>query len=240
MKRDHIRILAVDDDPEALRYLRDTLLKAGYEPILTGDPREAMGLLRERPQLVLLDLMLPGIDGIDLMGEILKSHDLPVLFLSAYGLEEVVGRALDAGAADYIVKPFAPTELTARIRAALRRHGPPEPAQNYVAGDLTIEYAERHVTLGGLPVHLTPLEYRTLAELSMRAGRVVTYASLLRRAWGIDEGSDVRPIRTVISTLRRRLGDSATNPRYIFTEPRLGYRMALPSAGGSAPEEPDG
>ena len=182
------RILAVDDDPEALRYVRDTLLKAGYEPLVTGDPMEAMRLMKEQPQLVLLDLMLPGIDGIELMGEIHKAHDLPVLFLSAYGLEEVVERAFDAGAADYIVKPFAPVELTARIRAALRRQAPPEPLGSYVVGDLEIDYAERRVTLAGRPVRLTSIEYRTLAELATNAGRVVTTGNLLRRVWGVDEG----------------------------------------------------
>ena len=230
------RILAVDDDPEALRYVRDTLLKAGYEPLVTGDPMEAMRLMKEQPQLVLLDLMLPGIDGIELMGEIHKAHDLPVLFLSAYGLEEVVERAFDAGAADYIVKPFAPVELTARIRAALRKQAPPEPLGSYVVGDLEIDYAERRVTLAGRPVRLTSIEYRTLAELATNAGRVVTTRNLLRRVWGVDEDADVRPIRTVISTLRRRLADSATSPRYIFTEPRVGYRLAVPDAPGTGPE----
>ncbi len=222
------RILVVDDDPEALRYVRDTLLKSGYDPIVTGDPMEVMRLVKKQPQLVLLDLMLPGIDGIELMGEIHKVHDLPVLFLSAYGLEEVIERAFDAGASDYLIKPFTPTELTARIRAALRRHAPPEAPGSYVVGDLEIDYAARRVTLAGRPVRLAPIEYRTLAELSTNAGRVVTYEILLRRVWGVEEGADIRPMRTVISTLRRQLADSATRPKYIFTEPRVGYRMALP------------
>ena len=233
------RILAVDDDPEALRYVRDTLLKAGYDPIVTGDPMEVMRLIREQPQLVLLDLMLPGIDGIELMGEIHKVQEVPVVFLSAYGLEEVVERAFDAGASDYIIKPFTPTELTARIRAALRRRAAPEPLANYVVGDLEIDFAARRVSLAGEAVRLTPIEYRTLAELSGHAGMVVTYQSLLTRVWGLDETADIRPIRTVVSTLRRRLADEATNPRYIITEPRVGYRMAVPDAATNPPAPGD-
>lgn len=137
-----------------------------------------------------------------------------------------MARAFDQGAADYVVKPFSPTELAARIRAALRRKMTPEPMLPYVLGDLTIDYAERRVTLGCQQVRLTYIEYRTLVELSLNAGRVLPYAHLLRRVWGVDEDGDVRPIRTVISTLRRRLEDETDNPTYIFTKPRVGYRMA--------------
>ena len=228
-----IPILAVDDDPQALRYVRDALSNAGYHAVGTGDPKQVTRLLdAEAPELVLLDLMLPGTDGIELMQEIREMYDIPVIFLSAYGQEELVARAFDMGAADYVVKPFSPTELAARIRAALRRHSAPEPVTSYVLGDLEINYAERRVTLSGSPVRLTAIEYRTLAELSTNAGTVVTYAQLLRRVWGEDQNADVRPMRTVISTLRRRLGDDADNPTYIFTEPRVGYRMA--KAGGDA------
>ena len=196
--------------------MHDTLVKSGYEPIVTGDPTEAIRLMKQNPQLVLLDLMLPGIDGIELMEEIQKSHDVPVLFLSAYRLEEVVERAFDAGATDYITKPFVPTELAARIRATLRRHALAEPRESYVSGDLQIDYAGRRVTLAGRPIQLTSIEYRTLAELSANAGKVLTYVYLLRRVWGLDADGDVRPIRTVMSTLRRRLGDDAKEPTYIF------------------------
>ena len=224
------RIVVVDDDPEALRLIRDTLLKSGYEPIVTGDPSEVMPLLKKQPQLVLLDLLLPGVDGIELMRKIHEVRDLPVLFISAYGLEEAIERAFDAGASDYIVKPFTPTELTARIRAALRKQAPPEPQGSYVSGDLRIDYAQRRVTVAGQPVRLAPIEYRTLAELSGNAGRIVTYGLLLQRVWGVEQDADLRPMRTVISTLRRRLADSATRPKYLFTEPRVGYRMALPDS----------
>ena len=120
--REQARILVVDDDPEALRYVRDALAAAGYAPLVTGDPQELSRLIRTKnPHLVLLDLMLPGTDGIELMGSLPELADLPVIFISGYGRDETIARALEAGAADYIVKPFSPTELVARIQAALRR-----------------------------------------------------------------------------------------------------------------------
>ncbi len=226
-KEERLRILAVDDDPNDLRYVRDTLAKSGYDPVVTGDPQEALRLVAdERPELVLLDLMLPGTDGIELMKDILDVADVPVIFLSAYGREELVARAFGTGAADYVVKPFSPTELAARIRASLRKRAVAEPSEPYVLGDLTIDYAGRGVTLAGQPVHLTPTEYRVLAEISANVGRLVTYERLLDRVWEKRESDgDVRPIRTIVRRLRRKLGDDADNPTYIFTEPRVGYRM---------------
>ena len=230
---ERVRILVVDDDPRALRYIRDTLLNSGYEPVVTPDPEEALRLVKEeKPHLVLLDLVLPGIGGIELMQDIVGRAGLPVIFLSAYGQDELVARAFDMGAADYVVKPFSPTELAARIRAALRRRDLPDPSQPYVLGDLTVDYAERRVTLAGGPVQLTAMEYRTLAELSACAGQVLTYEHLLRRVWGVEGDADVRPMRTVISSLRRKLGDDAETPSYIFTELRVGYRMPR----GEAPQ----
>ena len=235
-ERDRARILAVDDDPQALRYVREALSSAGYLAVGAGDPEEAFRLIAEqRPDLILLDVMLPGIDGIEMMQEIREAHDVPIIFLSAYGQDELVARAFDMGASDYVVKPFSPTELAARIRAALRRQAAPEQVTPYVLGDLTIDYSERRVTLAGHPVRLTAIEYRTLAELAASAGSVLTYAQLLRRVWGEDQDADVRPIRTVISTLRHRLGEDSANPRYIFTEPRVGYRMAR----AETPEQTD-
>ena len=223
---EQVRILAVDDDPQALRYIRETLSNAGYEPMVTGDAQEALRLVEEeKPRLVLLDLVLPGTDGIELMKDIAETTDVPVIFLSAFGQDRLVAQAFDMGAADYVVKPFSPTELAARIRGALRRRDMPEPSQPYVLGDLTIDYDERKVTLAGSPVELTALEYRTLAELSTYAGRVLTYERLLRRVWGMDPEADLRPMRTMIRSLRRKLGDNAENPSYIFTELRVGYRM---------------
>ena len=182
----------------------------------------------EKPHLVLLDLMLPGSDGIGLMQDILETAEVPVIFVSVYGQEEVVARAFDLGAADYVVKPFSATELVARIGAALRRRAASEraePTEPYVLGDLTIDYAYRGVSVAGRPVPLTATEYRLLFELSVNAGQALTYERLLQRVWGMANFGDLRPMRTVVRNLRRKLGDGADNPTYIFTEPRVGYRM---------------
>ena len=221
-RSEQVRILAVDDEPEALRYVRDVLVKADYAPIVTPDPEEALRLMEEEmPHLALLDLMLPGTDGIELMTDIIGMADVPVIFVSAYGQDHLVARALNMGAADYVVKPFSPTELEARIKAALRRRDVAEPSEPYVLGDLVIDYAARLVTLGGTPVRLTAIEYQTLAELSANAGRVSTYAHLLSRVWNTEEGGEMGSLRTIVNTLRRRLGDDAKDPRYIFTELRV-------------------
>ena len=200
--------------------------QAGYVPQATGDP-EAVGRLNreENPHLALLDLMLPGADGAELMESVPELAEVPVIFLSAYGRDELIARAFDMGAVDYVVKPFSPTELAARIRAALRKRAASEPSEPYVLGDLTIDYAERRVTLAGRPLPLIAMEYRLLAELSANAGRLLTYEHLLQRVWGEKSSGDVRPMRTIVSKLRRKLGDDADNPTYIFTEPRVGYRM---------------
>ena len=233
---EQVRVLTLDDDPQTLRDVRDTLLHAGYAPIVTVDPEEALRLVAdERPHLVLMDLVLPGADGIELMQHLAEVADVPVIFLSAHGQEQLVARALDQGAADYVVKPFSPVELAARIRAALRRDETPEPIQPYVLGDLTIDYAQRRVSLAGRPVQLTAIEYRTLAELSANADRVLTYGHLLRRVWRLSADADLRPMRTAISSLRRKLGDDAEDPTYIFTELRVGYRM--PESQSQGPED---
>ena len=221
---ERVRVLAVDDDPNDLRYVRDALAGAGYRPVVTGDPEEALHLMaQERPRAVLLDLMLSDADGIELMQSILEIADVPVIFVSAYGREENVARALDQGAADYVVKPFSSTELTARIRAVLRRREAATPPEPYVYGDLVVDFAQRRATLGGQPVPLVSLEYRLLAELAANAGRVVTYQQLLERVWGKRGSSDLRPMRAVVVRLRRRLGEAADNPTYVFNEPRVGY-----------------
>ena len=224
---ERIRILVVDDDLLALRYVRDVLAKAGFTPIVTRDPEEALSFLYEmKPQLALLDLMLPETDGIDLMKEIREISPVPVIFLSAYDQDHFIARAIDMGAADYVVKPFSPTELTARIRGALRKWVGPDPLEPFVLKELVIDYVTRQVTLAGESVRLTAIEYRTLVELSLHAGQVLTYENLLRKVWGVDSHGDLQPMRTVISTLRRRLKDDADKPSYIFTEHRVGYRMA--------------
>jgi len=231
---EQVRILAVDDDPQALRYIREALVGSGYTVIATVDPDEVSRLMEEkRPHLVLLDLVLPGTDGVDLMKEVMGEGDVPFIFVSAYGQDSLVARAFEMGADDYVVKPFSPTELVARIGAALRKRTRSEPKVPYVVGDLTIDYAERLVTLAGSPVELTAIQYRLLVELSANAGRVLTYAQLLRRVWDSDSDSDVRPMRTAISAIRRKLGDDADDPDYIFTELRVGYRMPKPDSPGA-------
>ena len=224
-----VRVLAVDDDPQALRYIRDTLIRAGYAPIVTGDPADIGRLMaEEKPHLVLLDLVLPDRDGIDVMSDIHKTADIPVVFLSAYGHDETVARAFDMGAADYLVKPFSPTELAARIRAALRRRlesFEDEPSAPYQAGELSIDYAQRRAAVAGEPVELTATEYAVLYELAAHAPRVLTHNALLHRVWGPQRVGEPWLVRDVVKRLRRKLGDSAENPDYIFTEPRVGYRM---------------
>ncbi|MDE2782799.1 MAG: response regulator transcription factor [Gemmatimonadota bacterium] len=181
-ERERTRILVIDDDPQMLLYVRDALAAAGYLPIAANDPGELASLLRtHKPRLVLMDLLLPGADGIAVMESVPELTGLPVIFISAFGTDETILRALDAGAADYIVKPFTTAELTARVRAALRRREDPKP---FVLGELTIRYDERRVAVAGRSVRLTATEYELLRVLSVNIGRVLTHESLLRQAWG--------------------------------------------------------
>ena len=223
------RILVVDDDPQALCYARDALKQAGYAPLLTGDHRELARIVRtERPHLVVLDLVLPETDGIELMRTVPELAELPVIFVSAYGRDETIARALEAGAVDYIVKPFSTTELAARIRAALRRRAEHEP---FVLGELAIHYGERRVSLAGRPVDLTPSEYELLRVLSLEGGRVVDYASLLQRVSGKPNDFPARvALRTLAKSLRTKLGERGDDPAYILTVRGVGYRMPRPDA----------
>ena len=235
-----VRILAVDDDPQTLLHVRDALTRAGYEPILTGDP-DAVGrlIVERRPHLVLLDLMLPEVDGIELLDLVPELRELPVIFLSAYGGDRRIARALEHGADDYIVKPFSPTELVARIHTVLRRwtmSTAAEPNEPFVKDDLVVDFAARRVSLADDPVRLTQLEYRLLVDLCKHAGRVRTHAELLRTAWGPAHPGRSGAVRTVIKQLRRKLGDNADQPSYIFSEPRVGYRMAQPEPLDAAHE----
>ena len=220
------RILVVDD-PHTLRFVRRALTKAGYAVWVTTEPGELADLIRSvRPQLVLLDLLLPGTGGIELMSEVPELSDLPVIFISGYGGDETIARAFEAGAADYIVKPFSPTELTARVGAAIRARAGSVP---FVLGALAIDYARRRVTVHGRVVALTATEYEILRILSVDAGRVVTSESLLRRAWDKErEPTDTERVRSFVKQLRAKLGDDATRPAYILTERGVGYRMARP------------
>ncbi len=228
--REPDRILVVDDDPQTLRHVRDTLAEAGYSPLVTGDHGELGQIVRaEKPALVLLDLMLPGTDGIELMRTVPELADLPVIFISGYGRDETIARALEAGAADYIVKPFSPTELTARIRAALRRRADPEP---FVLGDLAIDYDRRRVTVAGRAVELTATEYELLRVLSHGAGRALTHETLLRRVWAGRGNGDPKIVRAYVKRLRSKLGDDAANPAWVFNVRGVGYRMPRPGDPG--------
>ena len=221
------RILVVDDDPESLRYARDALIPAGYSPVVTGDPRQLPDLVEtHKPALVLLDLMLPGTDGIELMRNLPELADLPVIFISAYGRDETIARALELGADDYIVKPFSPTELTARVRAALRRRAAPA---RFRLGDLTIDYEHRQVIVAGRSVRLTAGEYELLRLLAVNAGRVLTPAALQHQVRGGRDAADSTAIRTLVKKLRQKLGDDAARPSYVLTEHGVGYRIAIPA-----------
>ena len=228
--RQRTRILAVDDDPQMLWYVRHTLSEAGYTTITTGDPEQVERLIEvEKPHLILLDLALPGTNGFELMKRIPDMTDAPVMFLSGHARDHDISRGLEMGAADYVVKPFSPTELVARIKAALRKGTPSdrrEPREPYLLGDLIINYAERLVTVAGRSVHLSATEYKLLFELSVNAGRVLTHDQLLRRVWDQDNFEGSQLLRTYVTYLRTKLGDDAKSPTYIFTEPRVGYRMA--------------
>ena len=221
------RILVVDDDPHTLRFVRRALTRAGYAVRVTAEPGEIAALIRtERPKLVLLDLILPGTGGIELMAEVPELSDLPVIFISGYGRDETIARAFEAGAADYIVKPFSPTELTARVGAAIRARAGTAP---FVLGALAIDYERRRVTVDGRTVVLTATEYELLRILSVDAGRVVTSESLLRQAWREGrEPTDTERVRSFVKQLRTKLGDDAKHPAWIFNERGVGYRMPKP------------
>ena len=200
----------------------------GYSPLMTGDPDEVPQLVTtEQPQLVLMDLMLPGTDGIELMERIPEMAHLPVIFISGYGRDELIAKAFEMGAADYIVKPFSHTELLARVQAALRRRG--EAPRTFQLGELAVHYEERRVTLAGVTVRLTAIEYKLLRTLSVNAGRTVTYESLLRQVWGRRDTSDSRTVRAFVRRLRIKLGDDSANPTYIFNERQVGYGMGCQS-----------
>ncbi len=227
------RILAVDDEHQVLRLLQRSLDEAGYQPIVTSDPSQVTKIVeKEEPDLVLLDLMLPGVSGFDLLRQIREFSGVPVIFLTASDHSEDTVRALKMGADDYITKPFSVSELLARIEASLRRRvlvDQMEVRPPFVLGDLMISFSERRVTVGGQVVSLSATEYKLLYELATNAGRVLTHDQILQRVWGPEYSGETELVRSFIRNLRRKLGDDARNPRYIFTEPQVGYRMPRPS-----------
>ena len=233
------RVLVVVDDPQALWHIRNTLTEAGYTPIATWDPEEVERLIAsERPHLVLLDAALAGAGGTGLVQRVSEATGAPVVLLSGRGPapEGELALAFESGADDYIARPFSTTELVARVGAALRRRDPTvrEPDQgSFHLGELAIDYARRRVTVGGRAAGLTETEYRLLCELAVNAGRTLTREHLMTRVWSARDPGDSSMLRGYVRRLREKLGESADNPRYIFNEPRAGYRL------GEA-EEPDG
>ena len=224
---DQGRILAVDDEPQVLWLLRNILSKHGYKLFGTSSPDEMMRLLEaERPQIVLLDLMLPGVSGFEMMRRVREVSDVPVIFLSGSDQEENVAKALSMGADDYMIKPFSSTELLARVASSLRKRRAEGGRRAYRLGDLAIDYVDRSVTMSGCPVHLSATEYKLIFELSISAGRVLSRDQILQRVWGPGHSGEGDLLRATVKNLRRKLGDSANDPRYIFTEPRIGYCMA--------------
>ena len=231
------RILVVDDDPQMLRYIRDALTESGFDTVVTGDHTELSSIIRaEEPELVLLDLLLPDADGIELMGSVPELSELPVIFISAYGRDETIAKALEIGADDYLVKPFSSTELVARIRTSLRRRADPEP---FILGDLAINYDLRRVSVADVQVELTAKEYELLRVLSLNAGRVSTFDALIHQVWGEYGYANHKLVRSLIKSLRRKIGDDARAPDYILNVRGVGYRMARPDDHKAVSQVPE-
>ncbi len=222
-------VLVVDEDPQALRYIRDTLAGAGYRPLAASDAEQALHLLAsDQPSLALLDLGLSDANAVELMDSVQTTADVPVMLLSEYGRDGDIAHALEMGASDYLVKPFSPTELTARVGAALRRGVDtrrPDPSGRYDLGDLSIDYDLREVRLAGSPVELTAMEFDLLRELAAHEGRAVTYDRILRRVWRRVNPEQRSLVRSMVKNIRRKLRDDMVSPSFIVTVPRVGYRM---------------
>ncbi|MDE2987101.1 MAG: winged helix-turn-helix domain-containing protein [Chloroflexota bacterium] len=225
------RVLVVVDDPQALWHIRQTLTDAGYNPAAALDPEEVERLIAmERPHLVLIDAALNEADDQGLIRRVADLTDAPVLLLAGQGAnpQRELALAFEHGADDYIARPFSPTELVARAGAALRRREMPAaapPQDTFQLGDLQIEYARRRVAVNGRELSLTDTEYRLLCELALNAGRPLSREQLMNRVWAAREPGDSGVVRAYVRRLRRKLGDSADEPRYIFNEPRIGYRL---------------
>jgi len=228
-RSDRPRILAVDDELPILRYLQHSLDEAGYQCIVTSDPSQVTKFVElEQPDLILLDLRLPGVSGFDLLARIREFSAAPVIFLTASDSSEDTVRALKLGADDYVTKPFAPSELLARIAAALRRRSLPgmgESRPPFKVKDLEINFAERRVILEGKEISLSATEYKLLYELATHSGLVLTFDQILQRVWGAEYAGETELVRSFIRNLRRKLNDDAKQPRYILTERQIGYRM---------------
>ena len=223
------KILIVDDEPQIRRVLRTTLTSQAYTVSEAKSGDEALEMIREeRPDLILLDVNMPGRSGLETCREIRATGDVPIIMLTVRNSERDKVQALDAGADDYVVKPFGAEELMARIRAALRRAAPSESVPPFLSADLKIDFEKRSVTVKGEAVRLTPKEFELLRQLVTNQGKAIGHRRLLQAVWGPDYGEETEYLRVFINQLRKKIEPDPHHPRYIHTEPWVGYRFERP------------
>ncbi len=224
---EHRHILVVDDEPQITRVLRTTLSAQGYDLRVAGDGEAALQVLKDwTPDLVITDLAMPNMDGLELCRRLRASSQVPILVLSVRGQERMKVQALDAGADDYVTKPFSMTELLARVRAHLRRAPSPQPAQPIIdLGDFHIDLEGHAVTVSGREVHLTPKEFDLLVYLGRHPHKVITHRALLTAIWGANSAEQPEYLRVFVGQLRKKIESDVDHPRYIVTEPWVGYRF---------------
>jgi two-component system KDP operon response regulator KdpE len=228
-------ILVVDDEPQIRRVLRSTLASQGYVITDAKTGEEAVESVRKnKPDLVLLDVNMPGMGGIEACREMRRGSEAPIIMLTVRNAEKDKVLALDAGADDYVVKPFGIEELLARIRAALRRYAPGDALPPYVSKELTLDFESRQLTVRGQEVHLTPKEFDVLKHLIANQGKPLTHRRILQSVWGPDYGEETENLRVVINQLRKKIETDPAHPKYIRTEPWVGYRFQPPRV--SAPK----
>jgi two-component system KDP operon response regulator KdpE len=222
-------VLVIEDEPQMRRFLRTALGAQDYRVVEAETAREGLAALTtQNPEVVLLDLGLPDGDGIDLARQVREWSRVPIIVISARGREGDKVGALDAGADDYLTKPFGVEELLARIRVALRhaaQAGPEAASEVITIGPLRIDQARREVNVDGREVHLTPLEFRLLGLLARNAGRVMTHRQILREVWGPPYANQTHYLRVFMAQLRRKIEPDSARPRLLVTEPGVGYRM---------------
>jgi two-component system, OmpR family, KDP operon response regulator KdpE len=228
-------ILVVDDEPQIRRVMRTTLALHGYSVVEARSGEEALARSRDvRPDLILLDVNLPGMSGLETCREIRNTSDAPIIMLTVRNTERDKVQALDAGADDYVVKPFGVDELMARIRAALRRAPPVEATPPFISDELKIDFEKRFVTLQGHPIRLTPKELELLRQLVSNSGKAQGHRHLLQTVWGLEYGDEMEYLRVFINQLRNKIEPDPRHPRYIHTDSRIGYRFDPPTSKSRA------